>query len=98
MYKRIAIQPSYFFSFGIASRRQRAMHQGIHWGSMVIGILGLSKRWGQEVGVTTFRTLMQLRWATMLLPMVWMTLAHLASADSVFNSLIADSNQLGYYL
>ncbi len=34
----------------------------------------------------------------MLLPMVWMTIARLASADSVFNSLITDSNQLGYYL
>ncbi len=30
----------------------------------------------------------------MLLPMVWMMIARLASADSVFNSLIADSNQL----
>jgi hypothetical protein len=27
-----------------------------------------------------------------------MTIAHLASADSVFSSLIADSNQSGYYL
>ncbi len=34
----------------------------------------------------------------MLLPMVWMTIACLASADSVFSSLIADGNQLGYYL
>jgi hypothetical protein len=34
----------------------------------------------------------------MLLPMVWMTIASLASAESVFNSSIADSNQLGYYL
>jgi hypothetical protein len=34
----------------------------------------------------------------MLLPMVWMTILHLASADSVFSSLIADSNQLEYYL
>ncbi len=33
-----------------------------------------------------------------LLPMVWMTIAHLASVDSVSSSLIADSNQLGYYL
>jgi hypothetical protein len=28
----------------------------------------------------------------------WMTIACLALADSVFNSLIADSNQLGYFL
>jgi hypothetical protein len=34
----------------------------------------------------------------MLLPMNWMTIAHLASADSGFSSLIADSNQLEYYL
>jgi hypothetical protein len=74
------------------------MHQGIHWGSMVVGILGLSKWWGREVGVRTFQTLMLLQWAMMLLPMVWMTIVRLASADSVFNSLIADRNQLGYYL
>ena len=24
------------------------MHQGIHWGSMVIGSLGLSKWWGRD--------------------------------------------------
>ncbi len=39
-----------------------------------------------------------MRWATMLQLMVWTTIAHLASADSVFSSLIADSNQLEYYL
>jgi hypothetical protein len=34
----------------------------------------------------------------MLLPMVWMRIARLASEDSVFSSLIADSDQLEYYL
>jgi hypothetical protein len=33
-----------------------------------------------------------------LRPMAWMRIVRLASADSVFSSLIADSNKLGYCL
>jgi hypothetical protein len=59
------------------------MHQGIPWGSMVIGSSGLSKWWyGREVVVTTFQKLVQLWWAAVLRPMAWMAIVPLASADS----------------
>ncbi len=67
------------------------MHQGIPWGLMIICSLGLSKWYVWEVGVTTFQTLVQLWWAAMLRLMDWMTIMHLASADSVFSSLIEES-------
>jgi len=76
-----------FCSFGIASKRPKAMLQGIHWGLIVISILGLSKWWGREVGVMKI---------TMLLPMVPMVMVRPASADSVFSFVIVDSNQIGY--
>ncbi len=80
-----------YCSFGMASKQQRVMHQGTPWGLMIICSSGLSKWYGQEVGVRTFQTLVWLQWAAILRPKAWMTIVCLASVDSVFSSLIEES-------